>query len=702
MDSGIKAKMSLNVQDYLNALDKAKEKTKNTGSEIAKGLQTASYGYSGIASVTLQAMNSLGTAGMLIAGAFMGVTAIIGGTIKGITSLASKFDSFAKQAKSVDMTVNGFLSLKHAVGLAGADLQKVLNISTRLDTAIQHATEGNEEYQKTINDIGLSWMELSNLTPENRILAIVSAIRKLKSEGKDIPTSFTEKLVGKRDMQTINKLVADSDFERNVIGATAKGFGMDENTVKQAEALNDAISNIGDGFLSWISKAQTVKWMMENIKDLTNNIAKSFTHNAAFKVDKQYAENAEGIGDVAEQMFTAGKFNIEQQRNMLAEKYKKSAATSNLDPSLSLRILNQQLNALDNATDTEVTQIFYKTFGKHIEDLDDSVREAMFKAVAENDSRFDFNNKDTWIQLKQKKRGFAELTPENATEEAILNIEKMQIDKQKEIISYTEKVKEVEDKLNESLNDELKKRIQIAAETRNTEIIANNIANIENTIKNKLSTQLDMTSAKSVVRGTQELQFLNPIEGSNVELQNTLARIDDAKEEIDLLERKNLLTQSGIKPNEENLKLYKEQLDALQEIVEKQKSINLLTSIKDTQISRRFELMDEAGLNSQRIFEENRFNAEQTKGSALNESELKLVNMQSQQQILLEYLKELKPMNSIVKTNSLASRGGMTGSTYVDQSRNAQKQLDQLTAIRRATELGNMIMQQTQTALVGY
>lgn len=218
----ITTKLTISTEDFKKGLKDAENQAKNTGNKSSNAFGKLEGVFqrlgqnvpSSLKGIT-DNLSQMGIVGKGTAVSILGIGAAAVAIGAGLAKVVNYFDALAKRAKSVDLTVNQFFALQGAVSKAGGTMEKSLGIMTRLDDALAGAADGEQKAADGFHSIGLSWKYLQSLSPEKRLAAVVEQLRKMKAEGKDIPKLFRD-IAGMKNMQELNRYVADPDFNSNV------------------------------------------------------------------------------------------------------------------------------------------------------------------------------------------------------------------------------------------------------------------------------------------------------------------------------------------------------------------------------------------------------------------------------------------------------------------------------------------------------
>lgn len=440
------------MSNMSKSAQKASQGVQSIGNAAASMSGKAGSAISGITS----ALSKMGPAGIAVAAVFAVVAAAIAGVVKAANAVSSKVDGIAKSAKSVDMSANGYIALQHACAAAGVSMDKMLIVVQKVDDAIVKASEGTKKARDAFYSIGLSWRDLERMSPEQRLVAIVDAMRRLKAEGKDIPYEFRD-IIGRKGMAELNKADKE-DFGKLAAEANALGYTISPEAVALAEQYQTTIGEVGQKFLATVANMETLQKAQETINDLTkkwlNNLG-----NAEGRVSKEFKEfGFVGIGDSVDKYLEKQKMTFEEYRNSYIENVKKMSSKE-----LRLKGIKFNLEQGDIKIDWD--------------SVERKLKRELFETAAKNDELFkDFNYDDnsTWVvKTPQKPKTPEELNYDRAEDSAddyLLSLAKISEKHTADLAALgniydaEERIAQIERERNVTLDEELKKRMRLSAE----------------------------------------------------------------------------------------------------------------------------------------------------------------------------------------------------------------------------------------------
>ena len=93
-------------------------------------------------------------------------------------------DRIDKQSQVLGLSRKAYQEWDYILGQNGASIDSLGASMKTLNAAIQSATEGNEEYNGALVKLGLNYVELNQMSPEDRFEAVVRAFQKMPEGAK--------------------------------------------------------------------------------------------------------------------------------------------------------------------------------------------------------------------------------------------------------------------------------------------------------------------------------------------------------------------------------------------------------------------------------------------------------------------------------------------------------------------------------------
>lgn len=385
-------KTEVDNTDLNKGLNQVQNKTKKTLNSVSDGIQGASGGVKGI----LGLFKKMGPVGKAVAVSIGAIGAAIGSAIALVNRLANKMDDVAKSAKSVNMTTKAFQQLQYAAGLSGVGMDKIMAIITTLSQRLIQAEQGVKNVVEGFTDLGLSWSELQKMSPQQQIIEVIAAAQKITDISKRNKILF--KLFQKEDIRSLNKLV-DADFGRAVANAKNMGIVIDEESIRIAEAYNDSLSTANKRIIAMASNLKATKQAMKIIAEMANKLTQSVSSSDG-KVGEQYKNYYVGIGDEAEKIYNnIKKTSPKTFKHIRSEidKLKKEFMQDFIHPESGIKVPGMK--------QADAERLAYQ--------------KVMFKYASYSDTRFDANDKNTWVQKRKVPLTSPARDPEKIKEDKI-------------------------------------------------------------------------------------------------------------------------------------------------------------------------------------------------------------------------------------------------------------------------------------------
>ena len=418
----IKAKISVDNSELKQGLQDAQNTAKSTMKNIKGITENAGGAFTKIGNAATSAANAvkggfsgvvstlskIGPVGAVAAGAIALIGTAIFGVFNAISKLSTKLDSIAKSAKSVDMSAGAFQSLSYAAKRAGVSMDRVVSMTTKLDAALHKAVEGDTELVDMFHEMGLSVKELERQSPDKTFLDVTDAAKKFLDTTGKLPDKLRD-IFGNKDFREFTK-AAKANFSELALMANAMGYVIDENTLRTAENISDAVGDVNQGLLTMITRLE----LIQKLFGLTEKTAKLIANAVAPKngrVLPEYADRIEGIGNLAERYATtdADKLTRQQMINILKARnedtlYKGDYTESGLSYLISKNAYSKKLeNMTDEALRAAFKDTFKDTNWDEVFNGESGFKKALFKVVEEQtEGAFKAADPNKWGRLIPK------------------------------------------------------------------------------------------------------------------------------------------------------------------------------------------------------------------------------------------------------------------------------------------------------------
>lgn len=210
----LKGKLSLDISNWNASIEAAKKSSKVLEDKI-KNLKKVGQSFA-------------------IAGA--AVTTSLGLMTKSFISTTARIDDISK---ALQLSAKSFQNLSYAASQTGSDITAISMGIKTLSRVITRANEGNAEYQRLFNDIGLSYRDLLKLSPEKQLEKVGQALNNISSPTKRVALSM--ELLGKSGatlIETSSKISQLSDEAKRL------GIIIDDEVIEAGDTLGDRFATI--------------------------------------------------------------------------------------------------------------------------------------------------------------------------------------------------------------------------------------------------------------------------------------------------------------------------------------------------------------------------------------------------------------------------------------------------------------------------
>jgi hypothetical protein len=368
-------------------------------------------------------------------------------------------------------------------------------------------------------------------------MAIADAMNRLKEAGKSTPKELYDAL-GRRGVQELNKIAEDANFSKYVAEASALGFGIDENMIRNAEAYRDAVNDTQQKMLATVTALENQLGLSERLKKVWEELAKKIGY-ASGRVPEAYKKEFVGIGDIAEEIFKntdASEFSEDQKRKIVRGFFGEFSPY-------------QRGKNLDESFDYAIKNIDWSKLSKDLQ-------KALFEVVEEVNTppyKFKANDQSTWVQKRQpteaettEKKNANEISKitddledyNRSLEKEIENYERLQtvangvIDAEKEIARLRDKAKKVDP--NAELNKDLVEQTRLNAEKVKQLRIEKSINELQKNAKN-----IDLSE------WIEKVTYDNMNKSALTAITNTLKEIGGVEAAIEFIKKNGFLGEEG-------------------------------------------------------------------------------------------------------------------------------------------------------------
>ena len=225
--------MSATIRVNLTAnVEQMQKQLKRQAAQLTKFRERAKGASGGMKSMSKSATGLLGAVTPLrltLAGLTTGLVAFAKGQL-------SSIDRIGKLSTAFGVGVETLQKWQHAADLGGSSLEAVAKGSKKLSETIYDANSGLVTYQRAFDDLGLSWVELAAMTPEEQMNAVADALTKVDDKSKR--AALASDVLGRAGVELLPTL---EDLEENA-STLAESAILTKEQVQAVENFNDSIT----------------------------------------------------------------------------------------------------------------------------------------------------------------------------------------------------------------------------------------------------------------------------------------------------------------------------------------------------------------------------------------------------------------------------------------------------------------------------
>lgn len=210
----LKGKLSLDISNWNASIEAAKKSSK-------------------VLEDKLQNLKKLGK-GFAIAGA--AVSASLGLMTKSFISTTARIDD---TSKALQLSAKSFQNLSYAASQTGSDITTLSMGIKTLSRVVSRANDGNAEYQRALQEIGLSYKDLLKLSPEKQFEKVGQALNNISSPTRKVALSM--ELFGKSGAALIETASNMSQLSEE---AKRLGIIIDDDIIEAGDTLSDRFATI--------------------------------------------------------------------------------------------------------------------------------------------------------------------------------------------------------------------------------------------------------------------------------------------------------------------------------------------------------------------------------------------------------------------------------------------------------------------------
>ena len=241
-----------------------------TGSLIARGLASSST----FGPATVSTLGAIGAAAPFVAATATALAAVAAAGIAAYASVAALgratgnfIDDTVDIADGLGMTASNLLGLQYAASMSGIEADKLNEKIGKMTLSLESAKDGTGPTADALKELGLTFEELSILTPEVQVQALAEAF---KNYNGNVPkVSLANAFFGKNSARFVNLLNQGRDGIRGMMKDSREaGNTITKDQEKLAQSYDVAVSRFGISFRSmWLEIGTKVLPVITTVLD---------------------------------------------------------------------------------------------------------------------------------------------------------------------------------------------------------------------------------------------------------------------------------------------------------------------------------------------------------------------------------------------------------------------------------------------------
>lgn len=202
-----------------------------------------------------------------VAGA-LGLGLSAAGAWQYISGLAEELDAIGKSAARLGVGTEEFQAMSYAAERSGASMDIMEKSLQKVKETVYMAKEGNQQAVETLKALGLSFRDLEGLTPDKMLTRFAEALRNVKDDLTRV--NITKRLFGEEGLKLL-PMFADLEKLKQELKDTNRI--MSDESVKAAEAYQDAMLNLEKSLKSAVANSGIVGWLADVADSMDKTIA---------------------------------------------------------------------------------------------------------------------------------------------------------------------------------------------------------------------------------------------------------------------------------------------------------------------------------------------------------------------------------------------------------------------------------------------
>lgn len=216
-----------------------------------------------------------------------------------LTTMVNRFDEIGKAAANMGVSAKYFQQIRFAAERTGTSVDQVREAFSKVQMQVGRFLTGDAAAGSLMAKLGLTREDLAGLNAEDTFNKVNAALRGIADE--QTRNAVASQLYG----ETFQKL---NNFLRDYISlgeeAESRGLIVNDDAIKAAEELKDAMTNAGTAFAAALGRSGVVELLntiAQNL-DAASNLEKQMNQNGIYKRDtrsgfRKWWESAWFVGD---------------------------------------------------------------------------------------------------------------------------------------------------------------------------------------------------------------------------------------------------------------------------------------------------------------------------------------------------------------------------------------------------------------------
>lgn len=188
----------------------------------------------------------------------LGIGLTAGGALASLGILVNKLDNIGKAADNLGVTTDEIQRMEFAAARTNTNIEQVRAGFAKIIKMTADASAGNAEAKNVFAQLGLDPDELAKLNPKQIFDAVNEALSTL--DDQQSRNAISAKLYGESYLQLNNFL---RDYLELGDEASSLGLIVDEEQIRAAEKLDDAITNLNNSLIALVANTGVVERLSE-------------------------------------------------------------------------------------------------------------------------------------------------------------------------------------------------------------------------------------------------------------------------------------------------------------------------------------------------------------------------------------------------------------------------------------------------------